>query len=28
MAAVKRALDPGNRLGRALLPPDGARRPG
>ncbi len=28
MAAVKLALDPGNRMGRALLPPDGARRSG
>jgi FAD/FMN-containing dehydrogenase len=28
MVAVKRALDPDNRLGRAVLPVDGARRPG
>ncbi|SNR55605.1 FAD-binding oxidoreductase [Blastococcus mobilis] len=28
MLAVKRALDPDGRLGRALLPFDGARRPG
>jgi FAD/FMN-containing dehydrogenase len=27
MLAVKRALDPDGRLGRALLPFDGARRP-
>ncbi len=27
MTAVKQALDPGGRLGRALLPFDGARRP-
>jgi hypothetical protein len=28
MPAVERALDPGGRLGHALLPSDGARRPG